>query len=102
MYRKKVTGKLLTTDLLIIVLKFFVLNFKGIAIWDHVFSVRPFRRHLFRCRTSSAQIVSAPIRCCWTVHLFKVWVRALGWCWLKSTEYWRRKRPRRNGRAEKS
>ena len=32
MYRKKVTAKLLITDLLIIVLKFFVLNFKGITI----------------------------------------------------------------------
>ena len=42
---------------------------------DHVFSVRPFRRHLFRCRTFSAQIVSAPIRCSLTVHLFRVWVR---------------------------
>ena len=32
MYRKKVTAKLLITDLLIIVLKFFVLNFKCITI----------------------------------------------------------------------
>ena len=32
-YWKKVTAKLLITDLLIIVLKFFVLNFKGIAIY---------------------------------------------------------------------
>ena len=32
MYWKKVTAKLLITDLLIIVLKFFVLNLKGIAI----------------------------------------------------------------------
>ena len=32
MYRKKVTAKLLITDLLIIVLKFFVLNFKCFAI----------------------------------------------------------------------
>ena len=39
---------------------------------DHVFSVQPFRRHLFRCRTFSAQIVSAPIRCSLTVHVFKV------------------------------
>ena len=41
---------------------------------EHVFSVRPFRRYLFRCRTFSAQIVSAPIRCSLTVHLFRVWV----------------------------
>ena len=41
---------------------------------DHVFSVRPFRRYLFRCRTFSAHIVSAPIRCSLTVHLFRVWV----------------------------
>ena len=33
MYRNKVTAKLLITDLLIIVLKFFVFNFKGIAIY---------------------------------------------------------------------
>ena len=32
MYWKKVTAKLLITDLLIIVLKFFVLNFKYITI----------------------------------------------------------------------
>ena len=37
-----------------------------------------FRRHLFRCCTFSAQIVSAPIRCSLTVHLIRVWVRALG------------------------
>ena len=42
---------------------------------DHVFSVRPFPRHLFRCRTFSAQIVSAPIRCFLTVQLFGVRVR---------------------------
>ena len=42
------------------------------GIRDHVFSVRPFRRHLFRCRTFPAQIVSAPIRCSSTVHLFRV------------------------------
>ena len=47
---------------------------------DHVFSVRPCRRHLFHCCTFSAQIVSAPIRCSLTVHLIRVWarVRALG------------------------
>ena len=44
--------------------------------WDHVFSVRPFRHDLFRCRTFSAQVVSAPIRSSLTVHLFGV--RALG------------------------
>ena len=38
-------------------------------------SARPFLRHLFRCRTFSAQIVSAPIWCSLTVHLFWVWVR---------------------------
>ena len=43
---------------------------------DHVFSARPFRRHLFRCCTFFAQIISAPIRCSLTVHLFRV--RALG------------------------
>ena len=45
---------------------------------DHVLSVRPFRRHLFRCQSFSAQIVSAPIRCSLTVQLFRVrvWVRA--------------------------
>ena len=42
---------------------------------DHVFSMRPFRRHLFRCRRFSAQIVSAPIRCSLTVQLFRVRVR---------------------------
>ena len=39
---------------------------------DHVFSVRPFWRHLFRSRTFSAQIASAPIRCSLTVHFFRV------------------------------
>ena len=33
MYRKKVTAELLITDLLINVLKFFMLNFKSIAIY---------------------------------------------------------------------
>ena len=32
---------------------------------DHVFSVRPFRRQLFRCRTFSAQIISAPNLALW-------------------------------------
>ena len=53
------------------VMKQFVkaLNKEGITS-----SVRPFRRHLFRCHTFSAQIVSAPIRYSLTVHLFRVWV----------------------------
>ena len=42
------------------------------GIRDHVFSVRPFWRHLFRCRTFPAQIVSAPIRRSSTVHLIRV------------------------------
>ena len=43
-------------------------------------STRPFRRHLFRCHTFSAQIVSTSIWCFLTDHLFRVWVRvrALG------------------------
>ena len=38
--------------------------------WDHVFSVRP-----FRCRTFSAQIVAALIRCSLTVQLFRVRIK---------------------------
>ena len=34
--------------------------------------MRPFWRHLFHCHTFSAQIVSVPIRCSLTVHLFRV------------------------------
>ena len=41
--------------------------------------MRPYRRHLFRCRTFCAQIVSAPIRCSLTVQLFRVRVRARVW-----------------------
>ena len=46
---------------------------------DHVFLMRPFRRHLFRCRSFSAQIVSAPIWSSLTVQLFKVRVRGRVW-----------------------
>ena len=40
--------------------------------FDANISVRPFRRHLFRCRTFSAQITSVPIWCSLTVDLFRV------------------------------
>ena len=46
---------------------------------DHVFLVRPFRRHLFPGRSFSTQIVSAPIRCSLTVQLFRVRVRVRVW-----------------------
>ena len=46
-------------------------------LFGATFSARPFRRHLFRCWTFSAQIVSASIRYSLTVQLLKVrvWVR---------------------------
>ena len=79
-----------------------IISITTVSNWDHVFLVRPFRRHLFHCRTFSAQIVSAPIRCSLTVHLFRVRVKGFGLVLVKSTEYWCRKGPHRNGRVEKS
>ena len=64
---------------------------------DHLFLVRPFRRHLFRCWSFWALIVSSPIRCSLTAQLFRVWVRVT-----QKAPNWHRKGPRRNGRAEKS
>ena len=57
--------------------------------WDDVFLarpllLRPFWRHVFRCRSFSAQIVSSPIRCSCTFQLFRVrvWVGQIApnWC----------------------
>ena len=48
----------------------------GITSFRRDHFARPLRHHLFHCRTFSAQIVSAPIRCSLTVHLYRV--RALG------------------------
>ena len=58
--------------------------------WDHLFLARPFLRHLFRCRSFSTQIVSAPIWCSLTVQLFRVTV----WVGQRAPN-WRKKGPRR-------
>ena len=54
-------------------------SIEGSRLFDATILARPFRRHLFRCQTFSAQIISAPIPCYLTVHLFRVrvgaWVR---------------------------
>ena len=49
----------------------------GSRLFGATISTQPFRNHIFRCRSFSAQIVSAPIRCSLTVQLFRVrvWVR---------------------------
>ena len=64
---------------------------------DHVFLVRPFRRHLFRCRSFSAQIISSPIRCSLTVQLVRVRIRARVWVRQKALNWCRK-----GLRAEKS
>ena len=51
----------------------------GSRLFGATISARPFRDHLFRCRSFSAQIVSAPIRCSLTVQLFRVKVRVRVW-----------------------
>ena len=48
------------------------LSVAGSRLFGATISARPFRPHLFRCRTFSAQIVSAPIRCYLTFQLFRV------------------------------
>ena len=47
---------------------------RGSRLFGATILARPFRHYLLCCRLFSAQIVSAPIRCSLTVHLFRVWV----------------------------